>query len=91
MRVPDVLEQCAGQQWGSHNRSQGGLFQPDRVLGGFLFVSISSFWSPHPLFVLVLLPLPLCYIRFMELPLKESRHGLGRGVSPRLLTKQRLN
>lgn len=80
-----------GNSGGPITAPRGGLFQPDRVLGGFLFVSISSFWSPHPLFVLVLLPLPLCYIRFMELPLKESRHGLGRGVSPRLLTKQRLN
>lgn len=30
----------------------------------------------------VLLPLPLCYIRFMESPLKESRHGLGGAFPP---------
>lgn len=40
--------------------------------------------------ILVLLLLPLCYIRYMELPLKESRRGLG-AVSPQILTKQRLN
>lgn len=50
-----------------------------------------DFWSPHPMLILVLLPLPLCYIRYMELPLKGSRHGLGEVPPPAVLTKQRLN
>ena len=53
-------------------------------------LKITDFRSPHPMLILVLLPLPLCYIRFMELPLKESKRGLGV-VSPQILPKQRLN